>query len=111
LKKEDRTNNPDKWSRGLRRSVAQFGKEDDFAVPNQAHTRRAMTDRYRDRHTPAAPRVGSDEIKERTEQMPLSKNELVDYLIRLQHGKGSLAKSTYKRLMQHPNFKEILEQV
>ena len=64
------------------------------------HARRgAMTERYRATHAPAAPRVGSYEIKERMQQMPLSKNELVDYLIRLQHGKGHLAKSTYKRLM------------
>ena len=76
--------NPDRESRGLRRSTALgSGDGDDRVVVNNAHMHRANTERYRARHTPAAPRVGSCEIKDRMEQMPLSKNELVDYLIRL----------------------------
>jgi len=55
--------------------------------------------------------VSSYEVQERLLKYPLSKNELVDYLIRLQNGSGKFAKSTYKRLMQHPNFKEILDEV
>jgi len=69
------------------------------------------TVRYRESSKPAAPLISSDEILERVNKYPLSKNELIEYLTRLQNSTQSIAQKTYARLMTHKKFKEILEEV
>ena len=53
----------------------------------------------------------SSEIVERLNKFPLSKNELVDYLVRLQQSKDRVDREAYNRLMKQPKFKEIIEEV
>ena len=57
------------------------------------------------------PRIQSNELKDRVCQYPLSKNELVDYLVRLQGSKEILGRDIYRKLMAQPKFKEILDEV
>ena len=51
--------------------------------------------RYKYKEKKSVPRLGGSEINERVTKYPLSKNELVDYLIKLQSSKEVIAKSTY----------------
>ena len=117
LNKENRMNNPHGMVKGLRRSAdtrTEERSEDDMTGGAQRMRRvqtRDPNERYRPVNRPDVEKMGSYEIQERMLKYPLSKNELVDYLVRLQHGSSKFSKSTYKRLMQHPNFKEILDEV
>ena len=67
--------------------------------------------RYNESSKNQVPRLQSPELSDRVKEKPLSKNELVEYLIRLQSTKQNVNKSTYIRLMQQPKFKEILDEV
>ncbi len=53
----------------------------------------------------------SSEILERKARYPLSKNEMVNYLVRLQNSTDKLDLKTYKKLISCPRFKEILNEV
>ena len=69
------------------------------------------SDRYKQSALKQTPKLGTKEVKDRVEKYPLSKNELVDYLIKLQSSKQMVDKHTYKKLMSQPKFKEILDEV
>ena len=67
--------------------------------------------RYKEPHKEKVPKMRSSEIVERLNKFPLSKNELVDYLVRLQQSKDRVDREAYNRLMKQPKFKEIIEEV
>lgn len=55
--------------------------------------------------------MASNEINERIQKYPLSKNELVDYIMRIQQSQEGIDAKTYERLVSYPKFKEIIDEV
>ena len=61
---------------------------------HQARSQSTAT-RYKYTEKKPVPRLGGSELNERVIKYPLSKNELVDYLIKIQSSNQVIAKSTY----------------
>jgi len=55
--------------------------------------------------------MNSSEIVDRLQKYPLSKNEIVEYLVNLQASKDVIERDTYKKLMTCPRFKELLDEM
>jgi len=57
------------------------------------------------------PKLNSQEIKQRLIEKPISKNEVVDYLLKLHKKDGKLEQSSYKKLLANKQFESILKEV
>lgn len=73
--------------------------------------RSTTEERYRSISKKQAPKLHSREVKDRILEHPLSKNELVDYLIRLQSSHEAIDRNNFLKLATQPQFAEIFKEV
>ena len=60
---------------------------------------------------PDVPKLSSSEIREQIKQRPINKNEILDYMIRLQKQGRKIDEKTYHSLTETAGFKEIQQEI
>jgi hypothetical protein len=56
----------------------------------------------------AIPKLSSDEMSQRLRKFPVTKNEIIEYLLRVHKDDRKLEASTYKKLLASKGFQEII---
>ena len=60
---------------------------------------------------PEVPKLGSSEINTRLKEHPINKNEILDYMVRLQKQGKKIDERTYEKLTNTQGFKEIQQEI